>query len=81
MNNEEHFNFLIMRDRENGLIFVALDSVTGYIRHLAHELSEASWRFDDPSSGAIISRAFELLSDRLEEMEPNAGGGQIDPKI
>jgi hypothetical protein len=81
MSEDDHFNFLIMKDHDNGLVFVALDSVVGYIKHLSQELSEVSWRSDDPATTAVISRAFELLSERLEKMEPKGGGSKKDKKI
>ena len=66
-----------MRDPENGLIFVALDSVVGYIRHLAMELENSSDYTEDPVGTKIISKSFYLLSNRIEEMEKESGGGKI----
>jgi hypothetical protein len=74
---DEDFRFLIMRNQENGLVFVALDSIVGYIRHLSQELANASHISEDPASTSVISHAFSLLSDRLEEMEEEGGAGRI----
>ena len=74
---DEDFRFFIMRNQENGLVFVALDSVVGYIRHLSQELANVSYISEDPASTSVISRAFALLSDRLEEMEEQGGRGRI----
>ena len=74
---EDGFKFLVLRNPENGLVFVALDSIVGYIRHLSNELSEFSFMSEDPASTHVISRAFSLLSDRLEEMEEENGRGRI----
>lgn len=75
--NEEDFKFLVLRNPENGLVFVSLDSVVGYIRHLSNELANVSSVSEDPSSTDIISRAFALLSERLEDMEEESGRGKI----
>lgn len=74
---EEHFKFLVLKNPENGLVFVALDSIVGYIKHLSNELLEISYLSDDPAATDIISRAFALLSDKLEEMEDESGDGKI----
>jgi hypothetical protein len=74
---DEDFKFLVLKNRENGLVFVALDSVVGYIRHLSDELSNVSLMSEDPAATSIISRAFALLSERLEEMEQEGGGTKI----
>lgn len=74
---DEDFKFLVLRNPENGLVFVALDSVVGYIRHLAAELSEVAFLSEDSAATDIISRAFVLLSDRLEDMEEENGRGRI----
>lgn len=74
---EEHFKFLVLKNPENGLVFVALDSIVGYIKHLSNELSEISYLSEDPAATDIISRAFALLSDKLEEMEDESGDGRI----
>lgn len=74
---EEDFRFLLMKSPENGLIFVALDSVVGYIRHLSRELSNVSESSEDEGAAVAggISRAFDLLANRIEEIDsakPNA---------
>lgn len=74
---EEEFRFLVLRNPENGLVFVALDSVVGYIKHLSNELSNISFMSEDPMATDIIARAFDLLSSRLEEMEEESGRGKI----
>jgi hypothetical protein len=74
---DEDFKFLVLKNHENGLVFVALDSVVGYIRHLSDELSNVSLMSEDPAATSIISRAFALLSQRLEEMEQEGGGTKI----
>jgi len=76
--SEDDFKFLIMRNTENGLVFVALDSVVGYIRHLARELENVSEYTDDPTGTSIIAKSFNLLSNRIEEMESETGGGRIN---
>jgi len=75
--SEEDFKFLVMRDPDNGLVFVALDSVVGYIRHLSEEVEAAASFSDDSVGSYIVSRAFALLSDRFEEMEEINGRGKI----
>jgi hypothetical protein len=74
---DEDFKFLVLRNPENGLVFVSLDSVVGYIRHLSNELASVSFMSEDPASTDVISRAFALLSERLEEMEEEGGRGKI----
>ena len=78
MDKEEDFKFLIMRNKDNGLVFIALDSVVGYIRHLARELEYVSADTEDPGGTQIIAKSFKLLSDRIEEMESDAGGRITD---
>ena len=74
---EDGFKFLVLRNPENGLVFVALDSIVGYIRHLSNELDNVSFMSEDPTATHVISKAFSLLSDRLEEMEEETGRGKI----
>jgi len=74
---DKDFKFLVMRDPDNGLVFVSLDSMVGYIRYLAKELDEVAFMSDDSTATQIISRAFFLLSDRFENMEEINGGGKI----
>lgn len=74
---DEDFRFLVLKNPDNGLVFVALDSVVGYIRHLSNELANISFMSEDPAATDIISRAFALLSERLEEMEELDGRGKI----
>jgi hypothetical protein len=74
---KEDFKFLVLRNPDNGLVFVALDSIVGYIRHLSNELAEVSFMSEDPAATSVISKAFELLSNRLEEMEEENGRGRI----
>lgn len=66
---EQDFRFLLIRHPDNGLVFVALDSVVGYIRYLSRELSTVAYQAEDPSITAGISKAFDLLSDRIEDIE------------
>jgi hypothetical protein len=74
---DEDFKFLVLKNHENGLVFVALDSVVGYIRHLSEELANVSFMSEDPAASHVISRAFALLSERLEDMEQEDGGTKI----
>jgi hypothetical protein len=74
---DDDFRFLVLKNPENGLVFVALDSVVGYIRHLSNELANVSFMSEDPVATDVISRAFSLLSDRLEDMEEQSGRGRI----
>jgi hypothetical protein len=74
---DKDFKFLVMRDPDNGLVFVSLDSMVGYIRYLAKELDEIAFMSEDAASTQIISRAFFLLSDRFEDMEEINGRGKI----
>lgn len=78
MPNDEDFKFLIMRNQDNGLVFIALDSIVGYIRHLARELEYVSEDTEDPAGTSVIAKSFRLLSDRLEEMESESGGRITD---
>lgn len=70
---EDEFRFLLIRHPDNGLIFVALDSVVGYIRYLSRELSHVSDQALEPAVAMGISKAFDLLSDRIEEIESGEG--------
>lgn len=70
---EDEFSFLLLRHSDNGLVFVALDSVVGYIRYLSRELAHASEEAIDPATATAISKAFDLLSDRIEEIESGRG--------
>ena len=74
---DEDFKFLVLKNPTNGLVFVALDSIVGYIRHLSSELADVSFMSEDPAATDVISRAFNLLSDRLEEMEEQDGRGRL----
>jgi len=75
--NQEDFKFLVMRDPDNGLVFVALDSIVGYIRHLSDEVKESASFYDDSIGADVISRAFSLLAEKFEEMEEINGRGRI----
>lgn len=66
---EEEFKFLVMKNPENGLIFVSLDSMVGYLRHLSRAMDSISWRTEDSAGTDMIAKAFSLLSDKLEEMQ------------
>ena len=70
---EDEFRFLLLRHQDNGLVFVALDSVVGYIRYLSREISRVSEEAIDPAIAVSISKAFDLLSDRIEEIESGRG--------
>jgi len=51
--------------------------MVGYIRHLSEEIQYSAVLSDDSVGALIISRAFEMLSERLEQMEEINGGGRI----
>jgi F420-dependent methylenetetrahydromethanopterin dehydrogenase len=74
---DKDFKFLVMKDPDNGLVFVALDSMVGYIKHLSEEIETAAAFSDDSVGAVIVSRAFQLLSERIEKMEQVNGGGKI----
>jgi len=61
----DEFNFLLYRKPSEGLLFVALDSVVGYIRKLSGEMSIE----DDNVVHSIISDSFDKLADILEGIE------------
>lgn len=66
---EEEFKFLVIKNPDNGLTFLALDSVVGYIRHLSKELGALSKVTDDSAMIDIISGSLYILAKRFESMD------------
>lgn len=67
MTKYEDFSFLLLKSPEDGLTFVALDSVVGYIKQLSEDITKTDI---DPGSSDLLSKAFEALANRFEEIDP-----------
>jgi hypothetical protein len=67
MTKYEDFSFLLLKSPEDGLTFVALDSVVGYIRQLSEDIIKTDV---DKHSADLLSNAFGALASRLEEIDP-----------
>lgn len=67
MTKYEDFSFLLLKSPEDGLTFVALDSVVGYIKQLSEDITKTDI---DPDSSDLLSKAFEALANRFEEIDP-----------